>query len=110
MRIIVLLVCTSLLISSSCEEVIKEDPSSEVPVEEVGTRAIVTTEFADDGCAVLLEINEDGQKVLLMPIEIEEKFKVHGTELLIEFHFSRIMQSECQKGRPIVLEKSKLTD
>ena len=94
--------------SSSCEQVAEVDSSEEVEV--AGTRAIVTTEYSKHGCPVLLEIEEEGQKIFLMPIELAEKFKVHGTKVLIEYRFSRIMQSECQKGRPVVVEKVRLTD
>lgn len=110
MRVAIFCACLVLLSSASCEDVAVSEPSNEVKVEEVGTRALVTTEYADEGCNVLLEIEEEGQKVLLMPIELEDQFKVNGTEVLIEFHSSRIMQSECQKGRPIVIETVKLVD
>ncbi|MDG1333003.1 MAG: hypothetical protein P8P74_11785 [Crocinitomicaceae bacterium] len=108
MRTFIFCVCSLLLISASCEEAVSADPSKEEQLEEVGTRAIVTTDYSDEGCAVLLEIEEEGQKVLLMPIELEEKFKIHGTEVLIEYTLSRIMQGECLKGRPIVIQSIKL--
>ena len=104
MRIALLLFCSTLLSLSSCEDVDKEDSSKEEQVQVVGVRAVVSTEYSVDGCPVLLEIEEDGRKVLLMPVELKEKFKVHGAEVLIEYHLSRIMQSECQIGRPIVVD------
>ena len=110
MRIVYLYVCLVLLSSSSCEQAMNDDPPVESPMEELGTRALVTTEYSEEGCPILLEVEENGQKVLLMPIELEGKFKIHGTKVLIEYHLSRIVQSECQKGRPIVVEKIELTD
>lgn len=110
MRVLLFCVSAIVLSSASCEEITETEASKEEQVEETGTRAIITTEFVDEGCPVLLEIEENGQKELLMPIQLEEKFKVHGTEVSIEYTLSRIMQSECQKGRPIVINSIHLID
>lgn len=99
-----------LLSTSSCEDQVKGDTKEEISDIENGTRAIVNMKFVDDGCDVLLEVQENGEKVLLLPIELDDQFKVDGVELLITFHSSRIMQSICQIGRPIVLDKVELVD
>lgn len=98
------------LSSSSCEEIVESNTSKEEVTEEAGTQAMVTTDYVDEGCSVLLEIEEGGEKVLLMPIELEDKYRKHGTKVLIEYRLSRIMQSDCQKGRPIIIDKIKLVE
>lgn len=92
---------------SSCTETTNSLSKEEVRTDVEGTRAIVNTRFQNDGCDILLEIEENGQKVLLMPVHLEDSFKVNGAQLAITFHASRIMQSKCQLGRPIVLESVK---
>jgi hypothetical protein len=108
MRLVFLLIVALVLSSSSCQQVVESNPEKEEVSETTGTLAVVTTEFSDEGCPFLLEIEENGKKVLLMPIELDEEFKKDGLRVSIEFHFSRIMQSECQKGRPIVLDSINL--
>lgn len=75
-----------------------------------GVIAIVTTAYQSEGCEVLLEIEENGEKELFLPIELEDKFKKHGTKLKITFHPSRIMQSGCHKGIPISIDNIKLIE
>lgn len=101
---------TVVLSSSSCEEAAQSDttPVEEELSGETGISAIVTSEYADEGCTFLLQIEEEREKVLLMPIELDEEFKKDGLKVSIQFHFSRVMQSECQKGRPIVIDSIKL--
>lgn len=95
---------------SACSEINDSRSTDEIQTDETGIVAIVNLQFQDDGCEVLLEIEENGNKVLLMPIQIEDEFKIQGEELEIVFHASRIMQSKCQIGRPIVLESIKFVD
>lgn len=75
-----------------------------------GVTATVTTEYASEGCGILLEIQEEGKKQLLLPIELDKKYKVHGTRIKITFHPSRIMQSDCHKGIPIAIDNIKLVE
>lgn len=102
--------CALLVSASSCEN--QDETVTEEEVSEIndGIRAVVTTQFLDDGCEVLLEIQESEEKALLLPIELDERFKIDGAELLITFHSSRIMQSTCQIGRPVVLDMVKLVE
>lgn len=109
-RIFIPCFCAMLLSASSCENQVKTETKDEISDIESETRAIVTTKFLDDGCEVLLEIQENGEKVMLMPIELEDQYKIDGRELLIKFHSSRIMQSSCQIGRPIVIENVRFVD
>ena len=102
--------CALLLSSSSCEDGADTSPTEEIVEQENGTRAIVITTFSDEGCDVLLEIQENNKKVLLLPIELADQFKVEGLELFITFHSSRIMQSTCQIGRPIVIDQVNFVD
>lgn len=97
-----------LFVTFSCEDQSKVDSNKGNSSQNEGTLAIVTTKFLEDGCEVLLEIQENGKKVMLLPIDLEDQYKVDGIQLLITFHASRIMQSICQIGRPIVIEKVEL--
>ena len=99
-----------LFVASSCEDQVKTETKDEISDLESETRAIVTTKFLEDGCEILLEIQENGEKAMLLPVDLEDEYKVDGIELLITFHFSRIMQSECQIGRPIVIENVRFVD
>ena len=94
----------------SCKRSVKSNSRGEEVFHQRGTLAIVTTDFSDKGCPFLLEIEENAEKVLLMPIELPEEFKKDCLRVSIRFQFSRIMQSECQKGRPIILNSIKLVD
>ena len=67
--------------------------------------ASVTTEYAEQGCAVLLEISEDGEDMLLMPLELKDEYKKHGTKLIIRYTLSRIRQDVCLTGMPAVLNE-----
>ena len=96
--------------ASSCDEQIEKPSRMETAQIERDTHATVTTKFVDDGCEVLLEIIENGKNVMLMPINIEDQYKVDGLKVIIQFHSSRIMQATCQIGRPIVIEKIYLVD
>lgn len=98
------------LLSASCGET-KAVQTEEKEKEEItGVIATVTTDYASEGCAALLEIEEDGEMVLLWPIELEDRFKVDGKKVQIVFHSSRIAQTDCQKGRPVVIETIKFVD
>lgn len=98
------------LISASCDETNKTEDTSKPEEVGAGVMAIVITDYAGEGCEVLLEITEEGKPVLLMPINLEDSFKINGKKVIIEFHSSRIMQGNCQKGRPIVIDSIKLVD
>mgnify|MGYP007025885576 CR=1 FL=1 len=104
--------CVMLLIAglSACTETANSSAPDEARTDMKGISAMVNTQFQDDGCEVLLEIEENGHKILLMPIQIEDEYKIHGAELEIVFHSSKIMQSKCQLGRPIVLDSIKFVD
>lgn len=108
-RITVLFLAWILLFS--CE--VTPTPKSEKAVERInsdGTLVKITNGFSEEGCAWLVQIEEDGKQELLMPINLESKFKVEGQQLRIKFHFSKINQSDCQLGRPIVLDELILVD
>ena len=93
---------------SSCTNTDNSVSKEEITLFTDGFIAKVTTDFQDDGCEVLLELEENGERALLLPIDLDEKYKVHGLEVLITYHSSRIMQSTCQNGRPIVIDSIKL--
>ncbi len=88
------------LISASCKEVTGESDLAEGEV-----IATVCTDFSDDGCPVLLEVSQNGEDILLMPIEWEGKYSKHGMKLAVKYTLSRIRQEECLKGMPAVIHE-----
>lgn len=99
-----------LMLSASCGETKEVLPEEKGGKEITGVIATVTTDYAAEGCKVLLEIEENGEMVLLWPIELEDKYKVDGKKVEIVFHSSRIAQGECQTGRPVVIETIKFVE
>lgn len=85
-------------------------PTREIPREmkkqvQWGIEAVVTTDYLNDGCEVLLRIMEDSNSIYLMPINLDDSFKVDGSILRIEYHSSKIAQVLCQMGRPVVMDR-----
>jgi hypothetical protein len=108
---LIVIALLSVLFSTSCNAPkVEYIPLPETPSHLRGVMSMVTTDFSDDGCEVLLEIMEDGKPVLLMPINLADSLKVDRKKLIIEFHSSRIVQTDCQKGRPVVIETIKFVD
>ncbi|MCF8464617.1 MAG: hypothetical protein K9G41_07245 [Flavobacteriales bacterium] len=64
----------------------------------------ITTEFAAEGCPFILKYMDGGEEKYLIPVQLEEQYQLNGLQLEFGFHFSRIMQGDCQKGQPAVLE------
>lgn len=91
---------SAFLLSSSCE-----DRAIKRAKMEGGVKAVVTTQYVADGCAVLLEVEIDGAKQLLLPHELDEQFKQNGTVVVMKYHPSRIQQTDCLKGQPIIIDE-----
>ncbi|MCF8460337.1 MAG: hypothetical protein K9G46_06410 [Flavobacteriales bacterium] len=64
----------------------------------------ITTEFAADGCPFILTYTDGSEEKYLIPVQLEEQYQRNGLQLEFGFHYSRIMQGDCQKGQPAVLE------
>ena len=88
------------LLSSSCE-----DRAVKRAKMEGGVKAVVTTAYVSDGCAILLEVEIDGQQQLLLPHELDEQFRKNGTVVVMKYHSSRIQQTDCLKGQPIIIDE-----
>lgn len=86
--------------SSSCEE-----DAEKVAEMNGGIKATVTTDYVNDGCEVLLEAKVDGEDKLFMPIELADEFKVDGKIVMMKYTVSRIQQTDCLKGQPIVIDE-----
>lgn len=76
--------------------------------EEANYSGEVTTDFAKDGCPVLIQYKDSEELKYLIPVQLDEQFKKHGLKISFSFHYSRIMQGECQMGQPAVLEDIKV--
>jgi hypothetical protein len=91
---------SAFLLSSSCE-----DRAIKRAKMEGGVKAVVTTAYVSDGCAILLEVEIDGAKQLLLPHELDEQFSKNGTVVVMKYHSSRIQQTDCLKGQPIIIDE-----
>ncbi len=88
------------LMSNSCE-----DDAVEVAKLNGGVKATVTTAYSNEGCPYLMEVDGESGKELLMPINLDNQFKVNGTVVLMKYTVSRIQQTDCLKGMPIVIDE-----
>lgn len=66
---------------------------------------VITTEFAKDGCALLIKTKENDTYMYLNPLTIPEEFKNEGTFVKFTYTLSRRAQTTCFKGKPITLER-----
>lgn len=64
----------------------------------------ITTNFAGDGCAILIKLDGVGNTYLL-PIALEEKFKKNGLQLRFKYRPSKASSGDCLKGQPAILEE-----
>lgn len=97
-------------IFAACETNEMNNGSAENPTDLRGVEATVTSVYADEGCEFLLTITEEGEPTALMPLNLDNEYKIHGTKLRIEFHSSRIKQDFCQVGRPIIIDHISTVD
>ncbi|NVK65768.1 MAG: hypothetical protein HWE22_14335 [Flavobacteriales bacterium] len=104
-----LIMCVTALVVLGCAHPDSYSDSNDMHHKD-GVIATVTTAYQSEGCDVLLEVEVEGEIQLLLPIELEEKFKKQGTKLKITFHPSRIMHSDCHKGIPIAIDNIKLIE
>ena len=65
---------------------------------------IITNEFEKDGCPWLIVYNDGVEDKYLIPVQLDDAYKKNGLEVRFAFHYSRIMQQDCQMGQPVVLE------
>jgi hypothetical protein len=93
------------LMSASCKEVsdtVVDEPITNVPGDNVN--GVVTLQFAEEGCAVLIEAKVDGKKEYFIPVDLLDEFKVEGMKIVMTYHASRINQGSCLKGHPIIID------
>lgn len=97
---------TILLLASACKEVagvIADDsPAVETKIEEGYLKAFATNQYGDEGCGWVLYSEEVG---LLMPIDLEEKYKQEGLEMLVKYRPSRVQQETCFNAKPILIDE-----
>ena len=99
-RFAVILCICSFLLSASCKEGVKE-----TVLEDGEVAVVVTTDYAEDGCDFLLKLEIAGEEELYWPIELEDKYKEDGKKLAIKYTASRIKQTYCLRGVPIVIDE-----
>ncbi len=82
----------------------KPVPTSEAVLAEGRYLGHITTAFADEGCPFILTYTDGSEEKYLIPVQLEEQYQQNGLQMEFGFHYSRIMQDDCQKGQPAVLE------
>ncbi|QQR86984.1 MAG: hypothetical protein IPJ76_01785 [Flavobacteriales bacterium] len=104
--IITLVVASAALIGCRKQQAATDAPPPPPPADITDFQTgVVTTAYADNGCALLVEMaNAEGPK-LLIPMGLDEKFAKHGLKLKFKFTPSRAPQGSCMEGRPAVLEE-----
>lgn len=87
----------------------KQQPAAQGDVpprqEELFQTGVVTTAYAEKGCAVLVEMATTEGPKLLIPMGLDEKYTKHGLKLKFKFTPSRAPQGSCMQGRPAVLDE-----
>lgn len=106
-RVIVLFSAT-LLMSNKCENREKVASVNKNRVDqliEAGfTHCVVTKEHSEGECGFLLKNKEMSTLELYHPVEWPSDGQQEGLELLIQYHPSRIRQTECLNAQPIILD------
>ncbi|OFZ62826.1 MAG: hypothetical protein A3D92_01355 [Bacteroidetes bacterium RIFCSPHIGHO2_02_FULL_44_7] len=64
----------------------------------------ITSAYRDQGCAFLFEYEEQGQKRLVRPFQLEEQYKIDGLEVKMKFSYSRIMNEGCDLANPVIID------
>lgn len=65
----------------------------------------VTTEFAKDGCPLLVDRGEGLEQRFFIPIGLDPKFAKDGMKLSFVYRLSRASSGMCGKGQPAILEE-----
>lgn len=64
----------------------------------------VTTQFAGEGCPLLVKV--DGvDNLFLFPVGLEERYKRSGLQLRFKYRPSRANIGDCRKGEAAILEE-----
>ncbi|MDA7803509.1 hypothetical protein N8987_02885 [Crocinitomix sp.] len=91
----------------SAEKTVKEqtEPTTEEVMDKglLMTHGIVRDRSKDEGCGFLIEVELDGEKVLLDPLSLADEFKVDGKSVKIQYRMSR-RPSQCMFANPIVID------
>lgn len=61
--------------------------------------------YAEQGCALLVEVQSNSEHQWLFPIALNDKFKKEGLQINFNYRLSRAPQGECNIGQTAVLEK-----
>lgn len=88
----------------------KEKTINTAEVKDVVNNAFVSGEIMmNDGCSVVIRVEEEGAIKKYYPINLSEEFKKEGTKIHFLFHLSRAMQPEgCKVNAVIVVDEIEL--
>lgn len=70
-------------------------------------KGVVTTEYQNDGCALLIKTEIKGETVLFEPMTLDEKYKVNGKEIEFTYRTSRAKRNTCRLGSLIIIGEVK---
>lgn len=96
----------SLLVACHGNRAATGTSGSEETTEQMGTRhtGTITTDFAKEGCPVLLMLDGKAEEPMLLPIGLDDRYKDHGMRLSFTWRPSRAPSGSCLKGMPAILE------
>lgn len=79
-------------------------PIEETPKEQVDPRVVGYVKLQNQGCDVLLEVDLKGEKTLMYPVNLEDKFKKEGLKLMFQYLPSKkAIPLDCKANICIVM-------
>jgi hypothetical protein len=63
----------------------------------------VTTQFAGEGCAVLVKL-DGAEGKLLLPVGLDQSYQKEGLMLRFTYRLSRASMGSCRQGQTAILE------
>ena len=65
---------------------------------------IVSVDFKDQGCDLLIKMTSKSEYEYLIPVQLDTKYRKPGLELKFDFVPSRAPQGDCKTGQMALLE------
>lgn len=91
----------------SCATVKNDTAITQVQEEEFPfVEGVITNDYREQGCDFLFEFTDrEGHKMLVRPIELDEKYQKDGLKVRMRFRMSRIQNGGCDLAHPVIIEE-----
>lgn len=98
-------ICAILLAMSSCKTT-KSNSTHEAVTFEKQLRVVGTVVLGNDPCPILIRAYHSGTEFMIVPLNLEEKFRVDGMKLRFDFiEAENPKTNKCSKGKTVTLEE-----